>query len=218
MSKVDPITGQVQNTGRWTKEEDTLLLRGVEKYGTDNWDDIANFVKTRTVSQASQHYAHMQKRKKEASWNEKDDVSNTGDEEDSTQDSGKEQNGDMEDSDDEEEDDNPNAKTKGGRWKTVTTINPATGQVENSGTWTNEENRLFLEGVELYGKGSWDDIASHVKSRNEKQVNNHYHYQKLALDNKKSAQKNAHCNVDGEDHDDDVPEDTFQMQDDHAFR
>ncbi|GFH49057.1 protein MYSM1 [Chaetoceros tenuissimus] len=43
----------------------------------------------------------------------------------------------------------------------------------NKGKWTDEEHRLFEEGLEKYGKGEWKKIASHVRTRTRIQVNNH---------------------------------------------
>ena len=47
--------------------------------------------------------------------------------------------------------------------------------------WTEEEHRLFLQGLEKYGT-QWDKIADVVKSRTRKQTQNHAqkHFQKLA--------------------------------------
>jgi len=52
---------------------------------------------------------------------------------------------------------------------------------ENTGRWTQEEHRLFLEGLEKHGKG-WKKIASLIKSRTVVQIRTHAqkYFQKLA--------------------------------------
>ncbi|KAL9179309.1 hypothetical protein ACHAXT_008599 [Thalassiosira profunda] len=69
---------------------------------------------------------------------------------------------------------------KAGRWHTETTIDPTTGRVKNTGRWTDDEHRLFLEGLEEYGEDSWDEIATLVKSRTAEQTRGHAikHFQK----------------------------------------
>jgi len=53
-------------------------------------------------------------------------------------------------------------------------------QGENTGRWTAEEHRLFLQGLELHGKG-WKKIASLIKSRTVVQIRTHAqkYFQKL---------------------------------------
>lgn len=57
----------------------------------------------------------------------------------------------------------------------------ANGQGENTGRWTAEEHRLFLQGLEQHGKG-WKKIASLIKSRTVVQIRTHAqkYFQKLA--------------------------------------
>lgn len=43
---------------------------------------------------------------------------------------------------------------------------------ENTGRWTAEEHRLFLQGLEQHGKG-WKKIASLIKSRTVVQIRTH---------------------------------------------
>jgi len=64
---------------------------------------------------------------------------------------------------------------------TVSAIHPSTGQVENTGRWTAEEHRLFLQGLEQHGKG-WKKIATLIKSRTVVQIRTHAqkYFQKLA--------------------------------------
>ena len=64
---------------------------------------------------------------------------------------------------------------------TVSAIHPTTGQVENTGRWTAEEHRLFLQGLEQHGKG-WKDIATLIQSRTVVQIRTHAqkYFQKLA--------------------------------------
>jgi SHAQKYF class myb-like DNA-binding protein len=52
---------------------------------------------------------------------------------------------------------------------------------ENTGRWTSEEHRLFLQGLEQHGKG-WKKIASLIKSRTVVQIRTHAqkYFQKLA--------------------------------------
>jgi len=54
-------------------------------------------------------------------------------------------------------------------------------QAENTGRWTQEEHRYFLEGLEKHGKG-WKKIASLIKSRTVVQIRTHAqkYFQKLA--------------------------------------
>lgn len=61
------------------------------------------------------------------------------------------------------------------------TATPAANQGENTGRWTAEEHRLFLQGLEQHGKG-WKKIASLIKSRTVVQIRTHAqkYFQKLA--------------------------------------
>lgn len=61
------------------------------------------------------------------------------------------------------------------------TATPASIQGENTGRWTAEEHRLFLQGLEAHGKG-WKKIASLIKSRTVVQIRTHAqkYFQKLA--------------------------------------
>jgi SHAQKYF class myb-like DNA-binding protein len=71
---------------------------------------------------------------------------------------------------------------------TVTMATAATAQTtchgaqgENTGRWTAEEHRLFLQGLEQHGKG-WKKIASLIKSRTVVQIRTHAqkYFQKLS--------------------------------------
>lgn len=57
----------------------------------------------------------------------------------------------------------------------------ATSLGENTGRWTAEEHRLFLQGLEQHGKG-WKKIASLIKSRTVVQIRTHAqkYFQKIA--------------------------------------
>lgn len=63
----------------------------------------------------------------------------------------------------------------------VNAVHAGTGQVENTGRWTAEEHRLFLQGLEAHGKG-WKKIATLIKSRTVVQIRTHAqkYFQKLA--------------------------------------
>lgn len=63
---------------------------------------------------------------------------------------------------------------------------------ENTGRWTAEEHRLFLQGLEQHGKG-WKKIASLIKSRTVVQIRTHAqkYFQKLA----KARQNGEQVNV-----------------------
>lgn len=54
-------------------------------------------------------------------------------------------------------------------------------QGENTGRWTSEEHQLFLQGLEIHGKG-WKKIAGLIKSRTVVQIRTHAqkYFQKLA--------------------------------------
>lgn len=57
----------------------------------------------------------------------------------------------------------------------------SSNQGENTGRWTADEHRLFLQGLEQHGKG-WKKIASLIKSRTVVQIRTHAqkYFQKLA--------------------------------------
>jgi len=83
------------------------------------------------------------------------------------------------------------APTKSKKKKTTPVVTMATASIaqstsqgaqgENTGRWTAEEHRLFLQGLELHGKG-WKKIASLIKSRTVVQIRTHAqkYFQKLA--------------------------------------
>lgn len=64
---------------------------------------------------------------------------------------------------------------------TSASTNNQGSQGENTGRWTAEEHSLFLEGLELHGKG-WKKIAGLIKSRTVVQIRTHAqkYFQKLA--------------------------------------
>jgi SHAQKYF class myb-like DNA-binding protein len=65
---------------------------------------------------------------------------------------------------------------------TAATATPAPSTAgENTGRWTAEEHRLFLQGLEQHGKG-WKKIASLIKSRTVVQIRTHAqkYFQKLS--------------------------------------
>jgi SHAQKYF class myb-like DNA-binding protein len=65
-------------------------------------------------------------------------------------------------------------------------------QGENTGRWTAEEHRLFLQGLEQHGKG-WKKIASLIKSRTVVQIRTHAqkYFQKLAKARQNGDDENA---------------------------
>ena len=80
------------------------------------------------------------------------------------------------------------SKSKKKKGAAVTMAADPTGQAagggalnENTGRWTAEEHRLFLQGLEQHGKG-WKKIASLIKSRTVVQIRPHAqkYFQKLA--------------------------------------
>jgi SHAQKYF class myb-like DNA-binding protein len=64
---------------------------------------------------------------------------------------------------------------------TAATSGSQGAQGENTGRWTAEEHRLFLQGLDQHGKG-WKKIASLIKSRTVVQIRTHAqkYFQKLA--------------------------------------
>jgi SHAQKYF class myb-like DNA-binding protein len=64
---------------------------------------------------------------------------------------------------------------------TTTQSGTAASAGENTGRWTGEEHRLFLQGLEQHGKG-WKKIASLIKSRTVVQIRTHAqkYFQKLS--------------------------------------
>jgi len=64
---------------------------------------------------------------------------------------------------------------------TAATASSTSNQGENTGRWTSEEHQLFLQGLEIHGKG-WKKIAGLIKSRTVVQIRTHAqkYFQKLA--------------------------------------
>lgn len=71
---------------------------------------------------------------------------------------------------------------------------------ENTGRWTAEEHRLFLQGLDQHGKG-WKKIASLIKSRTVVQIRTHAqkYFQKLAKarQNGEVTEGDHHFNMEG---------------------
>jgi len=74
-----------------------------------------------------------------------------------------------------------NKKAKKSKSKSNQDKSSQGSQGENTGRWTAEEHRLFLQGLEEHGKG-WKKIASLIKSRTVVQIRTHAqkYFQKLA--------------------------------------
>lgn len=74
-----------------------------------------------------------------------------------------------------------NKKAKKSKSKSGQDKSSQGSQGENTGRWTAEEHRLFLQGLEEHGKG-WKKIASLIKSRTVVQIRTHAqkYFQKLA--------------------------------------
>ena len=66
---------------------------------------------------------------------------------------------------------------------TATTAQSTSSSGENTGRWTAEEHNLFLQGLELHGKG-WKKIAGLIKSRTFVQIRTHAqkYFQKVGED------------------------------------
>ena len=155
----------VLNKGKWTDEEHRLFVEGLGLYDKGKWKKITSHVRTRTLLQVTNHaYKYFAKQASTDS-----DVLNKGkwtDEEHRLFVEGLELYGK-------------------GKWKKITshvrtrTYSQVTNYASNyfakqasgnNGKWTDEEHRLFLEGLELHGKRQWKDIASHVQTRTSTQV------------------------------------------------
>ena len=82
----------------------------------------------------------------------------------------------------------PAAATKGKKRKRVE--RPVEAGT-NSGHWSKEEQKTFLDGIEQYGH-DWNKIAQHIKTRSATQVRSHY--QKYAEANKKNKTSDQRFN------------------------
>ena len=58
----------------WTKEEDKILLKKVEKYNFKNWKLIASFIKGRTAIQCSARYKRIKPGIKKGYWSKEEDI------------------------------------------------------------------------------------------------------------------------------------------------
>jgi SHAQKYF class myb-like DNA-binding protein len=66
----------------------------------------------------------------------------------------------------------PATKSKSKKKKNSSNMSSTGSQGENTGRWTAEEHRLFLQGLEQHGKG-WKKIASLIQSRTVVQIRTH---------------------------------------------
>lgn len=46
---------------RFSKEEDILLIKIIKKYGTDNWEKVSKYIKTRSSRQCREKFVNHRK-------------------------------------------------------------------------------------------------------------------------------------------------------------
>ncbi|GFH47121.1 hypothetical protein CTEN210_03596 [Chaetoceros tenuissimus] len=140
----------------WTTKEHQLFLEGLEKYGRERLIEIANHVGTKNNKQVLFH-AKKYFEQKGMDGKSKKTVERSEKASPVTR----------------EEFPDKSSQTK---VKTITTLElqkPSEEEIKTkSCEWSAEEHRRFMEGLERFGI-SWQDIASHVKTRNAKQVREH---------------------------------------------
>ena len=49
---------QSDNQGSWSKEEDALLLRAVDTFGENNWEEVAKCIPGRHAQKCKERYTH----------------------------------------------------------------------------------------------------------------------------------------------------------------
>ncbi|EFC40837.1 myb DNA binding domain-containing protein [Naegleria gruberi] len=70
----DGANGKRKSCNRWTKNENELLLKAIEKYGEKKWNEIAKMVATKNSDQCNQHWWRVLNPKIcKKPWNEEED-------------------------------------------------------------------------------------------------------------------------------------------------
>ncbi|KAL7545745.1 hypothetical protein ACHAWF_009098 [Thalassiosira exigua] len=193
----------VENTGLWTEEEHRLFLRGLEQHGKGRWAEIAEIVATRTNDQVRRHAQSYFR--KPARQNGVAALASTP----NRADFGRDLLRDLTPSPSAEgagairaesmiaerrRDDTivagdcagpPARKRSRPLSRTVVELVPPPPPEKysgwNTGRWTAEEHRRFMEGLERYGEKQWREIAVIVGTQNRSQVKKHAnaHFRKL---------------------------------------
>ncbi|GFH47124.1 hypothetical protein CTEN210_03599 [Chaetoceros tenuissimus] len=144
----------------WTTKEHRCFLEGLEQYGRGHWVEIASHVGTKNKEQVSFHaieYFGREEIKKES----ENTVNSSEDFSQAALDKPLLENKKL----------STDSKANASATTDTHTSLKDNGKM-NVGAWSTIEHCLFLEGLERYGR-SWQDIASHVKTRTVEQVCKH---------------------------------------------